>query len=842
MTTVRDLGSASESWRLIDVAHRNGEERARSVGPGTSPAGWYEATVPGLAAQDLLLAGRIPDPYWGNQVLDASFIEQRDFVYTTTFRVSDGDTARVARLRFDSLDTFAAVFLNGELIARHENQFRRLSLDVTGKLRAGDNVLAVAFEAGWLGTVRRAGEKQPFWNEPWERLWVRKSQMSFGWDWAARTPTVGFAGPVKLELADGLWAGDLHATGKPERDGSGTIRAALPVEALASQKLTLKLLVDGEVRKTSEVTLDKGAQQTLELSAKIDQAKLWFPRELGEPHLYRVSLRLEAQGKLVHEANARVGIREIELVKRDPQSPNGKVFYFRVNGQRLWAKGDNWLPLDFLHTRVTKEEYASYLKLLMAGGLNCIRIWGGGIVEHEPFYDLCDELGLIVWQDFYYACGLYPSTPEFLEEARREAEDIVLRLRSRTSIALWCGNNENEVLTNDLGGTARFHPLYYDVIASVCQKLDPERAYWPGSPASESRELHADSDQEGDRHNWDVWFQWKKTNHITDDARFNSEFGAQSLPQRDSLESFIHPDDLWSIGNLSRPEGMSPGLLFARHGAQMEKLFGQAGAYGKIWDLDAAIATTQYFQAETVGRYIRHYRRNVRYSGGTIVWNYTSTWPSICWALVDWYRRPKHAFYECKRCFRPTSVGIEPLDDTFQRFGAWVSRDRAGESQGELRFELRHVESGKVIESQRQTLKLGPFQSSEPAFIDIPAGLDRSRHALVASFEHQEGGKPVIERDFRYLTPLAEVRGFGGKVTARFENGKVELKSSGWRPRVGVESWEAPAIWDDNYLDLLPGETRTLSLELGNVPAHVFVVADLLGRRKHLPPGGSVEL
>lgn len=842
MTTVRELGSAHERWRLIDVAHRNGEEKARAVEPLTSPAGWYEATVPGLAAQDLLRKGRIPDPYWGNQVLDARFIEQRDFVYTTTFEVSAEDAARPARLRFESLDTFAAVYLNGKLLARHENQFRRLLLDVTGKLQAGANVLSVAFEAGWLGTVRRAGEKLPFWNEPWERLWVRKSQMSFGWDWAARTPTVGIAGPVTLEFADGLFAGDLHATGRPGPNGSGTFRVALPVRALEDRTLLVRLFVDGVEHARQAVSLRAGSESNVELTTTLGQVKLWFPRELGEPHLYEVSLRLENGDQLVHEARARVGVRHIELVKRDPASPNGKVFYFRVNGERLWAKGDNWLPLDFLHTRVTRADYESYLKLLMAGGVNCIRVWGGGIVEHAPFYDLCDELGLLVWQDFYYACGLYPSTPEFLEEARREAEDIVLRLRSRTCIALYCGNNENEVLTHDLGEKARFHPLYYDVIAKVCEKLDPERPYWPGSPASESPHLHADSDQEGDRHNWDVWFQWKKTHHITDDARFNSEFGAQSLPQRESLESFIHPDELWSIGNVSRPEGMSPGLVFARHGAQMEKLFGQASAYGKIWDLDAAIATTQYFQAETLGRYIRHYRRNVRYSGGTIVWNYTSTWPSICWALVDWYRRPKHAFYECKRCFRATCVGIEPLDDSGARFGAWVSRDRPGQTRGELRFELRHIESGSVLEGQRRALELSAFQASDPLVIDLPPGLDRSCHALVASFEHEVGGVSFVERDVRYLVPLAEVRGFGGTLSARFEAGSVHFASSGWRPRVGVESWEPQVVWSDNYFDLLPGEKRTISIELGPRPSLLYVVADLLGRRKPLPDGANVEL
>ncbi len=833
MTTVRDLGSARERWFLIDTTHRGGQERAARAFEGTSPAGWLPATVPGLAAQDLLREGRIADPYWGNQVNQARWIEERDFVYRTTFEVSSADSARSARLVFESLDTFAVVYLNGELVARHENQFRRLFVDVSGKLCAGKNTLAVAFEAGMAGTVRRAREKLPYWNEPWERLWVRKSQMSFGWDWAARTPTVGIAGSVQLEFADGIWAEDLHARGVLEGDGSGSIKLGVPLKARGAQRLEAELLLDGQVVARSAFELAAGQEQTLELETRIENPELWYPRELGEPRLYRAELRLLGESGVLHEARAKVGIRKIELVKRDPASPNGRVFYLKVNGKRLWAKGDNWLPLDFLHTRVTSEQYRSYLELLMAGGVNMIRVWGGGIVEHAPFYESCDELGLLVWQDFHFACGLYPNTPEFLDEIRKEAEDIVKRLRSHPSLALWCGNNENEVLSLPAGPEARFHAIYYDVLPSVCAALDADRAYWPGSPASESREVHPDSDQEGDRHNWDVWFGWKRTERITDEARFNSEFGAQSFPQRESLESFIHPDETWSPGAVNRFEGPSPGLLFARHGAQLEKLFGQAGAYGPIWDLDAAIATTQIFQAETIGRYIRHYRRNVSYSGGVIVWNYTSTWPSICWALVDWYRRPKHAYYECKRLFRALAVGIEPVDDGEKSYAASVSHDREGHAQGELVLELRNIESGKLVVGTKSRVELGSFQASEPLALEISNDIDRSRHALVATFGEA--------RDIRYLAPLGRMQGFHGRVSAEYTQGKVKLHSSGWRTRVAVEAYESPLVWSDNYIDLLPGETRTLEVAYGQAPERLWLVADARGRRKALCSGERAE-
>ena len=833
-----DLSSERLSWRFLDVPHRAGEELGRVASrEPQSPAGWLPATVPGLSAQDLLVAGRIPDPYWGDHVGQARWIEERDFVYVTELQLSADDAARPARLVFDSLDTFASVYLNGERIAHHENQLRRLFVDVSGKFTAGVNRLAIAFEASLPGTVRRAGAPLPYWNEPWERLYVRKSQMSYGWDWAARTPTVGLAGPARLELSKGLFAEDLRVLARPHSDGSGLFQASLSVTPHVSEHVEAELLLDGVVVARSALELTSGTAQTIALEHRLSNARRWMPRELGEPHLFRLGLRIRAGTRVLHEVERHVGVRSIELVKRDPASPNGKVFYFSVNGQKLWAKGDNWLPIDFLHTRVTPAQYRSYLRLLMAGGVNLLRIWGGGIVEHDAFYEACDELGLLVWHDFHFACGIYPESPEFLAEVKLEAEDIVKKLRSHTCIALWCGNNENEVLAVQTLPDKRFHPIYYEVLPAVCESLDPDRPYWPGSPAAESRELHPDTDQEGDRHNWDVWFGWKNTDYITDLSRFNSEFGAQALPQRESIESFMRPDEAWSPGAVSRPQGQSPGLVLARHGAQLEKLFSRAAAFGPPTSLDAAIATTQAFQADTVGRYIRHYRRNMRFTGGVVLWNFTSTWPSVCWALVDFYRRPKQAYYECKRCFEPASCGIEPTDESQTRYVAHASLDRPGKLRGTLRLELREIESGVVKATAEAAISLEQPGAIDGATLSLPAGLVRRRHALVATLTHEDG----VARDFRYLVPLAEVEGLGGKVTARRTADGVVVSSSGWRLRVGVESYESPAIWSDNYFDLLPGESRSLSIAHGAVPRHLWVVAGM-GQRAALPDTAEVEL
>lgn len=860
MTTVRDLAtSAGHSWLLIDAAHRLGGQRAaQASSAGFSPAGWLPATVPGVAPQDLLAHGRIADPYHGDQVMACRWIEERDWVYRTEFDIASDDLARPWRLVCESLDVFAEVRLNGAVIAEHSNQFRRLIVDLGDRLRAGTNVLTVAFEASWPGTVRRAGERLPYWNDPWERMWIRRSQMAYGWDWASRTPLAGILAPIRLECSDGAWAGDLQlqacpvGSGPCPARGPGRLQATLPLHATADLDATAELLLEGRVVATRPVRLAAGDRVTVEMSAEPADVAYWYPRELGEPALHRVELRVRSGSRTVHSAAQRIGFRRIELERRDPASPNGKVFRFAINGHRLWAKGDNWLPIDFMHTRTTPQQHRDYLGLLQAGGVNCIRVWGGGIIEQPSFYDACDELGLIVWHDFFFACGIYPRTPEFLAEVRAEVTDIVSRLRSRTCIALWCGNNENEVLAAGQMKAGeplwwRRHPIYYEVIPAVLAELDPQRAWWPGSPASESMEVHPDSDSEGDRHNWDVWFGWNRTDHIPDQARFNSEFGAQSFPQRESIETFIHPDETFTPGAVSKPQGMSPGQLLARHGAQFEKLFARAGAFGPLGSLDAIIATTQSFQADTIGRYVRHYRRNIAFTGGVVVWNYTSTWPSVCWALVDWYRRPKQAYYECKRAFRPLVVGIEPTGPDQRVFEAHVARDRAGSSRGEAVLELRRIGDGTVVASSRGAFALSGPSAATPARLELPADLDRTTHALVATATHADG----TERDVRYLCLLNDaaealpgrrlIHGKSGTLRVRRLEDRVEVAASAWRVRVGLESLEHPAIWDDDYVDMLPGETRVFRIVHGRMPRHIWVVADM-GTRRPLPPGADLTL
>jgi beta-mannosidase len=887
-------------WMLRACRSGAGDDVARAVSrDGTSPAGWLPARVPGLATADLLAAGHIPDPYYADQARHARCIEERDHVYVRRVILRPEDLAhhRRARLVFDSLDTFATVYLNGQRIARHENQFRRLFADVTDTLRAGENWLSVAFEASWPGVIRRAGPPLPHWNPPGERLYVRKSQMSFGWDWAVRVPTVGIAGPVRLELARSLFSGDLWLTGHPVGEAGGVITASaefLPHETFEAE---VALLVDGEERLREHVRFHEGHAQAVTLSDARPVVQRWQPRERGAPHLYGVELRVTRSGHVVDRLCGRVGVRSVGL---DLGSAEERRFRIVVNGEPLFVRGENWIPMDLLHTRTTDAALRAYLELLVAGGVNLVRVWGGGIVERESFYAACDELGLLVWQEFPYACGVYPTDEAFLAEARREAEDIVRRLRSHPSLVLWCGNNENEVLAERYAPELREHPISSRVLPEVLERLDPTRPYWPSSPSSLSPGEPADSPREGDRHDWDVWYGWGQDTHSFEGALFCSEFGCQALPQRESLETFLPAEELWTPGQVSAPFGPSPGLLLARHGAQLDKLLARSSDYAYPKDLNTFIAASQALQADTIARAILRARRVG--SGGVILWNYTSAWPSVCWAAIDWYRRPKQAFYAARRAFAPLALGIDPLDRAETRFAAYLAVDAPGVLRGTLELSLRHIATGRVVASAAETVELSTPGAPEVS-LELPRECPRREHALVARFRAAESGdvnggsrapgpagpparaelcRDEICRDelcrpelctVRYLTPLRHVA-FGAVASegphapteeamqldgqrrraveerdqrveqapliAEWCEGAVRLVSRAWHTRVGLESYEAPVLWDDNYIDLFPGEERTLHLTWGK-PEHLWLVANF-GKRVRLERGRAVVL
>lgn len=813
---------------------------------GSSPAGCLPARVPGLVPADLLRAGRIADPHFG-EPSGAREVEEQDFVYLrrVILRAEDLENRPRARLVFDSLDTFASVFVNGNQVAHHENQFRRLFVDVTDVLHPGENWLAVAFAASGPATLQRAGPEL-LGGSSSEHLYVRKSALSFAGDGPVRVPTVGIAGPVHLEFSRGLFADDLWLSGQPIGETGGSISAHTEYTPHDTFVAEVGILIEGEERLRKHIPFHAGHTQGVTLSDTLPRVERWQPHDRGKPTLYRVELRVTRAGEIVHTLEGRVGICRTEL---DLGTTDSRHFRLLVNEEPYFVRGATWMPMDLLHTRTTDAELRSYLELLVGAGVNLLRVWGGGIIERREFYDACDELGLLVWQDFPYAHGVYPASREFLEEARREAEDIVRRLRRHTCLAIWCGNDACEPVAGRSAPELRRHPLFYEVLREVTARLDPQRPYWPRSPASLSSDEPANSPREGDHHDESLG-RGRQPGRPFDQASSCSALGAQALPQRETLEDSLPLHDPRTLNAERGAVTSELSCLLARRGAQLEKLFVQSSEYAYPRNLDTLIATTQMVQADTIGRKVRQYRRAG--AGGVILWTAASSWPSVCSSLIDWYRRPKQAFYAVRRAFAPIVLGLAPTDASRTWYTAYVDIDGPSVVEGTVEISLRHLASGKVLRSERAPVHVTGPGAQDVANLNLPADCDRRCHALVAVLR-QVTKKGVAQelREVQFLHP------HGRKVAARasgptggedenvslraiWRNEGVHLVSNAWQVRVGLESYESPVIWDDNYVDLLPGEERWLRVIQGQ-PEHLWLVANF-GQRVALPHRRWVRL
>jgi len=841
------------TWKVLDMAHSYGEPYAKRVSADIhEEKEGIPAQVPGMVTDDLLAVHRISDPNWNNNVLDSRWIDQKDWIYWREFELPKAATDKQVWLKIGSMDLYGRIYINGQLVGRHENQFRRFTAEVSKLLKPGPNRIAICLEAMWPATLNRVGTRHPHWNNPWERLFVRRSQMAWGWDWAAGSSMAGITRSVELEILDEVLIGDCFFATATLDDcavaGRATLDSEIEIRAAKKTEVTLVQRLGGKEIHRSKHTLKVG-MNTLKAATKFDKIKYWYAWTIGDPALHKLETLVLINGKTAAQTSKRIGFRTVKLVTRDKAFPNEKVFYFTVNGKKLWLVGENYLPMDFVHTRTQAADYRKYIEMLKLGGVNCMRIWGGGIIEKPEFYEICSELGLLMWHDFMFACGIYPKDEKFLAEIAVEAEDMVRQLRSETCIGIWCGNNENEVLATSLPKPQpewyRKHPIYYEVLPKVLKKLDPTRPFWHGSPSSESMDVHPDEQAEGDRHNWDCWHGWRRMK--LDKARMNTEYGAMAFPQREMIEAFMHVDDIHTPGVVNLPDGPSPGNIFARHGLQAEKLFAASIEFGAHRTTDGMIAASQMYQAHHIGSYMRHYRVEP-YTGGVIIWNYTSVWPSICWAVTDYCRRPKQAFYAIMAAAKPDVVGIEPTD-TYDT--AFLVR-RTGE--GQLRLRLVRVADGKTMHEEKT--------DGSPITYKPDLALIRRQYALVGEALDAKG-KTVQARTIYYL---AQVRDMEAEIitpdlqepsqfyidpadhprilykpsrepiTVTYVGPKkLRFKSVKWRLRVGVETLE-PQIWNDNYFDLMPGETREIELIDGTtLPRKIFIVADNGTRKMWLP-------
>ena len=636
-------------------------------------------------------------------------------------------------LTFEGLDTFAAIWLNGEKLGCSDNMFRAVSFDIGAWVRPGANRLAVCFTPTSTAVIDKV---MPVWSiiaDPiteTKRNFVRKAQFGWGWDWGPRLPTVGIWKPVMLRVQTiaalqsvKFTTLELSAARDHARVCVELSAGAAPTGVKLSAHSTLKS-PDGAV--AAERTIDL-SEDGAKIEFEIADPKLWWTPELGAPNLYRLDIVLKANGAPIDQRALNVGIRTIVLDQSpDPDETDASFFRFILNGVSIFARGACWIPASSFVGAVDEAHYRKLLAMAADANMNMIRIWGGGVYEHDAFYDLCDERGLLVWQDFMFACAPYPEhEPAFVENVRAEVRYQVQRLRNHASLALWCGNNECHAVQGFMNRlTKQNEPLlgalYYDqIMPEEVARLDPTTPYWPSSPFGGPVENSHNSMLIGDVHDWTVWHGLPPTprdravggfdrspagiaytRYAEDTARFIGEYGIQASPVMETLKRAL-PEDQRELG--------SPALLNRVKDKPKDKVDAMLlPVTGLPRTLEQYVDFTQITQAEGLKFGIEHFRRRTPHCSGSLIWQYNDCWPGISWSLVDYYGFGKASYFYVKRAYAPVMASFKALDDGGVEL--WITNDTMKSMDVEAVIELLNF-SGQTIWSQTIAVHAPPTHS-----------------------------------------------------------------------------------------------------------------------------------
>ena len=613
------------------------------------------ATVPGCVHLDLMAAGLIPDPHLDENEIDVAWVGRVDWRYQSTF-AWDGSGSEVDLVAL-GLDTVATVEINGTVIARTANMHRSYRFAIRDLLVIGSNTLTITFAAGLTAAEQASaalGPRPHVNSHPFNAL--RKMACNFGWDWGPVLITAGIWRPLLLEI----WHDARIAAVRPlvEVDGStGRLHAHVDVQRSASCDGALHLDVDIDGVRSS-ATIARGESSAV-VDVAVPEAKLWWPHGYGEQPLYSVGVTLSCDDVELATWSGQVGFRTVEL--DTSVDDHGSAFRLIVNGVPVFARGVNWIPDDSFPSRVTRERYAQRLEQARAANVNLLRVWGGGIYESDDFYAICDERGLLVWQDFLFACAAYSEEEPLRGEVIAEAREAVTRLSPHPSLALWNGNNENIWGYEDWGWKEHLGDMtwglgyYTDILPAIVAELDPTRPYSPGTPYSFSADLHPNDATHGTMHIWDVWNELDYTAYRRYVPRFVAEFGFQGPPTWATLTRAVHDDPLApeSVGVLLHQKADDGNGKLARG---LNTHLPQPATF------DDWLWATSLNQARAVALGVEHFRSWSPVCMGAIVWQLNDTWPAVSWAAIDSDGRRKPLWYALRSSFRDRLLTLQPRD------------------------------------------------------------------------------------------------------------------------------------------------------------------------------------
>ena len=789
--------------------------RVRQVGADD----WLPAAVPGGVHTDLLAAGLIPDPFVGDNERKVQWVAEADWEFEGTFTVAaellDHDQVELVA---DGLDTLATLTLNGQPLGATENMYRQYRWDAKPRLKVGVNTLRIVFASA----VAFAAAKQnvrPLIGVPLALAggpYVRKAPCHFGWDWGPQLPPIGIWKDLRLEAHDVARLDDVHVR-QSWQDGVVTITAAITAARLASDAVGVTLEVVAPDGSTVTQHGDLSADGSALLSTLVAKPQVWWPNGYGAQPLYTVRVTLVAtDGTVLDLHEKRLGLRTLEL-RQEPDAW-GRSFVFVVNGVKILAKGANWIPTDSFPTRITTEQLEMLLGAAVAAHMNMLRVWGGGLYEDDRFYDLCDRLGLLVWQDFTFACSIYPFTdPAFLENVHVEVTQNVRRLRHHASLALWCGNNEMEQGWHDWGWMAdgtldadrdAYDAFFHRALPAWVAAEDPDHSYWPSSPSSDTPFKSPNGQVQGDAHYWDVWHGRKPFTAYRDQyPRFMSEFGFQALPPLATIKTYADPAD-WNMTSYVMDQHQ-------KNASGNSLMVGQMlDTFQLPRDFENLVYLSLVLQAEGIRYGVEHWRRHPERVAGIIYWQLNDCWPVASWSSLDYFGRWKALHYAARRFFAPLLLSIE---DAPPKQGVWLSSDGLAAQEGVVRWSLETL-SGTVLSAGEAVAHVGPQSAAQVADLDFAAHItEANRRSLVFVAELWQG-ETRVARQAATFVPTKHLQlgdpGLSAVVHAADERLKITVTARAFARLVELTLEDADVVFSDNYFDLPAGRSVTITAPL----------------------------
>ncbi|HKI88418.1 MAG TPA: glycoside hydrolase family 2 protein [Draconibacterium sp.] len=820
-------GCAEKDPNLLIQKEINSNWLFRQVGDSV----WMNASVPGTVHTDLLDNGKIEDPYFRLNEHDLQWIDKEDWEYKTTFTVDKKWLKRdKIELDFKGLDTYADVMVNGLKVLSADNMFREWKADVKNVLKEGENELHILFLSPINVGIKKydaQGYVIPVSDNDLAEIgkvegnkkvsvYTRKAGYHFGWDWGPRLVTSGIWRPVYLKAWDDAAIENLQIVQHEVSDEKATFTAVFEIRSLENHSARLTIMNEELQLASEKVRLKKGIGK-YSVDFTIKNPKLWWTNGLGEAYLYNITGKLNIRNRSVTK-DTRIGIRTLELVRK--KDDDGTSFYFKLNGHPVFMKGANYIPNDVFLPRVTEGKYRNVIETAKKSNINMLRVWGGGIYENNIFYDLCDENGILVWQDFMFACAMFPDDQAFLDNVKQEAIDNVKRLRNHPSIGLWCGNNEilaawygwgwkqaEEAKSKENADKIwqSYVDIFHKILPEVVKEYDPQRSYWGSSPSS-GLGIPADLIN-GDEHYWGVW--WGKEpfeTYATHLARFMSEYGFQSFPEMSTVKKYALPTDYDIFSDVLKSHQRSS----IGNGTIEYYMLKQ---YLRPKDFESFLYVNQVLQAEGVKFGLEGHRRAMPFCMGSLYWQLNDCWPVASWSSTDYYQKWKALQYYAKKGFAP--VLVSPYVDGV-KFKVGIVSDRLEKVNAELNLKLMDFD-GQVIWEENSLVEI-PANSSDDYF-DVNYWeflYKKNLQKLVFTAVLKEKGE-VISKNYYYFRPYKELKVPTPNLeyaVVKVDNGfDIELKVDKLAKNIYLQIDDEQGFFSDNFFDLLPGEVAKINLE-----------------------------